>query len=188
MNFAPYALTAAVLLATPALAVTAVPVGRFDQVELRGGGHVVVKHGAAQSVSLLEGSTQYTKFWIRDGHKLVVDACNNDCPRNYDLAIEIVTPDLAAAAIDGGGEIVAQGTFPARDDFAVAVNGGGDIDVHALSAASVEAAVNGGGDIDVTATGHLSAAVSGGGDITYHGNPQVSEAVEGGGSVSRAMK
>lgn len=179
-------LAAAGLLATPAFAATSVPVGHFNQIQLRGGGHVVVKHGGTQSVSLLKGSTQYTKFWIRDGRELVIDACNNSCPHSYDLDIEIVTPDLDGAAIDGGGEIVAQVGFPSRDSFDVAVNGGGDIDIHAISARSVDAAVNGGGDIELTATHALNAAVSGGGDITYHGDPQVDEAVQGGGSVERA--
>lgn len=176
------------LAAIPALASEPVSVGHFAQVQLRGGGHVTVRHGAAQSVTLLKGSTRYTKFSIRDGRVLVIDACDGSCPHSYDLDIEIVTPDLVGAAIDGGGEIVAQTGFPARDHFSVAVNGGGEIDVKALHAANVSAAVNGGGDIELTATEQLSAAVNGGGDITYHGNPQVSEAVRGGGSVERAAK
>ncbi|HWA90627.1 MAG TPA: DUF2807 domain-containing protein [Rhizomicrobium sp.] len=183
-----FALTVAVLslTAAPALATEAVSVGHFEQIQLRGGGHVVVRHGAAQKVSLLKGSSAYTKFWIRDGRELVIDACNDNCPHSYDLDIEIVTPDLGAASIDGGGELVVQGGFPNRDHFAAAVNGGGDLDAHAVSAASVSAAVNGGGDIEVTALKQLSAAVNGGGDITYHGDPQVSEAIRGGGSVDRA--
>jgi hypothetical protein len=179
-------LAAACLATAPAFATQNVPLGRFDQVQLRGGGHVVVRHGAAQKVTLLKGSTQYTKFWIRDGRELVIDACNESCPFSYDLDIEIVTPELHGAAIDGGGELLAQGPFPGTDHFAAAVNGGGDLDVHAVSAANVSAAVNGGGDIEVTALKQLSAAVNGGGDITYHGDPQVSEAIRGGGDVQRA--
>jgi len=174
------------LIATPALAAETVPVGPFTKVQLRGGGHVVVKHGAPQRVTLLKGSTERTRLRIRNGNELVIDACQGLCFGRYDLEIEIVTPELDGAAIDGGGEIVAQSGFPSRDHFAAAVNGGGDIDIHAISAKSVDAAVNGGGDIVLTATHDLNAAVSGGGDITYHGNPQVSEAVEGGGSVSAA--
>ena len=183
-----FAFAAAILVAAPALAGTPVQVGHFSQVQLRGGGHVVVRHGATQSVTLIKGSTQYTNFRIRNGRELVIDACNDSCPSHYDLEIEIVTPDFQAASIDGGGEIEAQGGFPAQDRFAVAVNGGGDIDVKAVNASTADAAVNGGGAIELTATHELNAAVAGGGDIIYHGNPQVHEAVEGGGSVERAMK
>jgi hypothetical protein len=175
----------AALVAGPALATEAVSVGHFSQVQLRGGGHVVVRHGATQSVSLIKGSTKYTRFHIRDGRELVIDACNGDCPNSYDLDIEIVSPEITGAAIDGGGEIVAQSGFPGQERLDLAVNGGGDIDMRPIGAAQVNAAVNGGGDIQLTATKQLNAAVSGGGDITYRGNPQVNEAVQGGGDVSR---
>jgi len=178
----------ATLFAVPAFATENISVGHFSQVQLRGGGHVVIKHGASQSVTLLKGSTKYTRFHIRDGRELVIDACNNDCPNSYDLEIEIVSPELNGAAIDGGGEIVAQGNFPGQDRLAVAVNGGGDIDLRPIAAAEVDAAVNGGGDIHLTATRQLNAAVSGGGDISYRGNPQVSEAIQGGGDVERETR
>jgi Putative auto-transporter adhesin, head GIN domain len=180
---------AAILLASPAFAATPVQVGHFDQIELHGGGHVTVKHGAAQSVTLLKGSADITKFEIHDGSKLIIYACKGICTmEHYDLDIEIVTPDLASAAIHGGGDIVAEGAFPARSNFAAAIHGGGDVDMLAISAATVEAAVHGGGDIHVTATKQLTAAVDGGGDISYRGNPQVTEAVHGGGEIEREGK
>ena len=105
---------AGALAATVAWAQTAVPVARFDSVELRGGGHVVLKYGAQQKVSLLQGSTQFTKFGIEDGNKLVIDACNSDCPRQYNLEIEVVTPTFVAVSIDGGGRIESAPGFPAQ--------------------------------------------------------------------------
>jgi hypothetical protein len=180
---------AAVLLASPAFAATPVQVGHFDQIELHGGGHVTIRHGAQQSVTLIKGSTDITKFEIHDGGKLIIYTCKGTCTiEHYDLEIEIVTPDLASAAINGGGDIVAQGTFPARDNFAAAIHGGGDVDMLAISAATVEAAVHGGGDIHVTATKQLTAAVNGGGDISYRGNPHVTEAVNGGGAIEHEGK
>jgi Putative auto-transporter adhesin, head GIN domain len=180
---------AASLLASSAFAGTPVQVGHFDQIELRGGGHVVVKHGAGQSVTLIKGSADITGFHIRDGSKLVIDACDHNCPSgNYDLEIEIVTPALAGAAIDGGGHIQAESGFPQQREFAAAVDGGGHIDMSALGADQVEAAIDGGGHIEVSAIRALHAAVDGGGSIVYHGDPQVTQAIDGGGSVSRAMK
>jgi hypothetical protein len=171
---------------TGALAGTPVQVGRFDQIELRGGGHVTVKHGATQSVTLIKGDANVTKFRVKDGGKLVIDVCDHDCPMGrYELDVEIVTPDLTGAAIDGGGHIVAETGFPARDSFAAAIDGGGDIDAAAIAAATVTAAIDGGGKIHVSATKHLQAAIDGGGHISYRGDPQVSEAIDGGGSVEK---
>lgn len=172
--------------ASPALAAETVSVPHFSQIELRGGGHVTVRHGAAQSVTLTSGSQKYTRFHMRDSRSLIIDACDTRCPNVYDLEIEIVTPDIDGVAIDGGGEIEAQSGFPAQDSISVAVNGGGDIDLHAIKANQAHAAVNGGGKIELTAARQLNAAVAGGGEILYHGNPQVNEAVQGGGSVERA--
>ncbi len=181
----PFAL-AATATATPAPAPsgTVVPVGAFRGIELRGGGHVVLRHGATQRVVLLRGSTRYTSFTIRNGHSLTIEACNNDCPNRYDLEIEITTPDVPALSVAGGGEIDARPGFPHQNDLAVAVHGGGDIDLRAIAADNVSAAVNGGGDLSVHADKSLSAAVNGGGDITYWGHPEVTSAIRGGGDVS----
>lgn len=180
------ATTTAALFAGPAAAAERVPVGHFDHVLLNGGGHVTIKYGATQSVTILKGSTQFTSFTIRHGNELQINACNDSCPHSYDLDVEIVTPALAAAAINGGGEIDAMGKFPGWNQFTAAVNGGGEMDLSAISAAQATAAVNGGGHILVTATASLTAAVHGGGEISYRGNPQVTQAIQGGGSVDRA--
>ncbi|MGD0145163.1 MAG: DUF2807 domain-containing protein, partial [Rhizomicrobium sp.] len=161
------------LVATAAVAQTTVPLANFDSIELRGGGHVVLSHGPQQQVTILKGSTQYTRFEMRDSHKLVIDACNSDCPANYDLEVEIVTPDIHAVAISGGGAIESAPGFPAQGSIAAAVDGGGKIDIRNVEAQNGTAAVNGGGHIEIRANGHLTAAVNGGGKIGYVGNPQV---------------
>lgn len=175
---------AAILLATPALSAETVPLAPFDSVGLSGGGHIVLKHGTTQSVTLLKGSTQYTHFKVH-GKSLDIEACNDTCPHNYDLEIEIVLPAIDGVAIQGGGAIVAEAGFPAQHGVEAAVSGGGDIDLRAIQASNVDAAVNGGGLIKVSANGTLSAAVNGGGHIAYWGNPKVSEAVSGGGSIDQ---
>src|SRR3569832_1104652 len=169
MTFIRHAACAAALagLLVPAAAFAAetVPLSHFTSVGLEGGGHVTVKYGPEQRVTLLKGSTQYTRLRVENGHSLNIEACNDNCPRHYDLEIEIVTPVLEAAAISGGGEIVASGNFPHVDSFSAAVNGGGDIDVRAVSAKEAHAAVSGGGGIHLPATAQLNAAVTGGGSV-----------------------
>jgi hypothetical protein len=145
---------------------------------------VVLRHGVTQSVTLLKGSTQNTRITVH-GASLEIEACNNSCPHNYDLEIEIVLPEIDGVAIQGGGAIVAEAGFPAQHGVDAAVSGGGDIDLRAIQASNVSAAVNGGGLIKVSTNGTLSAAVNGGGRIAYWGDPKVSEAVSGGGSIDR---
>ena len=163
---------------------TALPLAPFKSVELRGGGHVVIRNGDVQRVTLLKGSTAFTGTEIKND-KLVIDACNRDCPADYDLQIEIVPPDIDAVAIEGGGKIESAGAFPNQHDIAAAVKGGGSIDMRSIDASSATAAVNGGGKIMVKAERALTAAVNGGGRIDYWGDPEVTSAVNGGGSVGK---
>jgi hypothetical protein len=175
------------ILAAPASAAETVPVPPFKSIELNGGGKVVIRHGATQRVTLISGSTDYTGVRVdnRRGQKdkLTIDACNRDCPRNYELRIEIVTPDFSAVAVRGGGEIVVQPGFARRSNLAAAVNGGGEIDLRALHTGSLAAAVSGGGSVLVS-TDILAAAIHGGGDIRYLGDPKRTTVIDGGGSVS----
>jgi len=176
---------AALFLATPATADTAVRLGHFNRIALHGGGEIALKHGAEQRVTLIKGSTDHTTFRLSTDGELEIDACNITCPHQYELKIEIVSPDIRGAAIDGGGEIRTDGAFPNQNRFSAAINGGGVIDVRAIRAASAEASVHGGGKILVTANTSLAASVAGGGEIVYRGSPAVSQSIAGGGSVER---
>lgn len=168
-----------------ATAATVVPIEPFRGVELRGGGHVVLRHGDVQRVTLVTGSTQFTRFHIKDSHVLAIDACSQNCPHRYDLQVEITTPRIDSVAIEGGGKIESDPGFGKEQQLASAVDGGGEIDIRSIPSDAAEAAINGGGIIKLTATGHLEAAVDGGGDIRYWGDPRVTSAVNGGGSVSK---
>lgn len=178
------ALAVTILGLAPASAQQLVPVAPFDSVELEGGGHVTVKHGDVQQVRLVRGSTQFTHFRVEDSRKLKIDVCNSDCPQHYDLEDEITTPRIKALAVSGGGAINSTGNFPATN-LALAVEGGGMIDVRAIDARNAEAAVNGGGVIKLKANGQLTAAVDGGGEIRYWGSPRVTQAIDGGGEIQR---
>lgn len=177
-------LTLPLLLAGSAFAATGVSVAPFKSIQLRGGGHVILRHGAVQHVTLVKGSTQFTRFKI-DGGELTIDICNENCPQHYDLEIEIVSPAIDGLAIQGGGEIESRGDFPKQGKIGAAVNGGGTIDIRAMSAEQVDAVVNGGGDIKTKPVRALHAAVNGGGEIAYWGNPEVALAVNGGGAVTK---
>ena len=188
--------------AAPAAAATVVPVPHFESIELNGGGTIVLRRGPVQRVTIRNGSTEFTDVRVtgrgsrrigrstvlNSDSRLVIDACNRRCPTRYDLEIEIVTPDVGAVAINGGGEIVVQPGFAQQRTVAAAVNGGGEIDLRALPVRDVAAAVNGGGRLLVRAQESLAAAVHGGGEIRYWGDPDVSTSIQGGGVVRRGTE
>lgn len=190
MSLKPFIAFAAFAAAGAAPAAETADLPRFGAVELKGGGTVVVRRGAVQRVTLVEGSTGQTSLRVepqgRSGAgRLVIQACRARCPQDYRLRVEIVIPDVSAIAVDGGGRIDVAAGFSPRRHVAAAVNGGGEIDARALPARDVAAAVNGGGALRVTATGSLAASVNGGGAIVYWGDPQVASSIRGGGAVTK---
>jgi hypothetical protein len=177
----PFALAAA----APLAAAETVPVESFRQVELRGGGNVVLRPGAAERVTILEGSSQFTTFRVDGEGRLVIDACNDRCPRHYKLRIEIQVPKVVPSAVKGGGTITAAPGFARQREIGIAVDGGGLIDMRAVSAVTVAAAVTGGGKILSGVSDTLAAAVMGGGEIRYLGDPKTAISINGGGNVRR---
>ncbi len=173
------------LSATPGHAQQIIPAAPFHSVELRGGGDITIVPGPVQRVTLLNGSTQFTRFHMRRGGQLQIDACNARCPRQYNLRIQIESPHLPDVAVEAGGTIIAGRGFAPQQNIAAAVSAGGTIDLRAITADDVSAAVNAGGDIYVRPRLTLNAAVNAGGDVHYSGNPQVSMAVSNGGNVGR---
>lgn len=168
--------------APPAAAQTPVPVGAFESIELQGGGRVTVRHGSRQSVTLVAGSLETTRFSVDRNGRLEIDACVRNCP-GYELVVEVVTPALDGVGVRGGGSIRAEGAFPARDSLALGISGGGEIDMTAIQASSVAAGIDGGGEIATHARDRLVAGINGGGVVRYRGSPTVTSGIDGGGSV-----
>ena len=173
----------ALAVSAPAVAAELVPVPPFRSVELRGGGNVAVVPGPVQRVTIVDGSSRFTRFRVERDGQLKIDTCNEQCPQSYHLRIQIQSPRVPDLAISGGGAIAVEGGFRPQSELSVAIDGGGKIDGRAVDASTVSAAVNGGGEISVRPRATLSAAVHGGGAIHYSGNPQVTTAIAGGGHV-----
>jgi hypothetical protein len=176
-------LALAFVASVPALAGELVPTGQFDAIGLEGGGTVSIVPGPAQRVTILEGSSRYTRIYVEHGRSLRIEACNRDCPQHYRLRVEIQSPSVPTLAVDGGGVIAVAGGFAPEHHLVAAVNGGGRIDTRAVEVGDVTAAVSGGGELLVRAASRLTGAVRGGGTVRYWGNPEVTSAIEGGGSV-----
>lgn len=175
----------ALAIAAPAAAGEVVPVPQFHSVELRGGGAIDVVPGPVERVTIVEGSSNFTRMQVVENGKLRIDTCDERCPPLYRLRIQIQSPNVPDLGIGGGGVIKTEGRFRPQGRLSVAIRGGGHIDARSVEAASVAAAVHGGGQILVRPASSLAAAVNGGGLVRFWGNPQVTTAVHGGGAVLR---
>jgi len=179
------AATAILLFGTAAHAGQTIAVGPFTVVSGTDGAHIVIRHGNAQRVELVKGSTQFTRVEVKDG-TLHVDACGNSwhCPHHYELEVDIVMPDLRGVEASDGASIEAAGTFPAQGSLNVHATDGGSTDTRAIAARHANAKADDGGNIRVRAVQTLDAKADDGGNIEYWGSPHVSIVATDGGNVS----
>ncbi len=161
----------------------AMEVPPFTSVELRGGVKAVLQFGTVQRVTLVKGSAEISGVRVASGEQLIIDRCQEKCPRGYRLEVEIVTPVVAAISIGDGGIIEGRGNFPRRAEIGLAVSNGGTIDARAISAGRITAAVTQGGGILAKPETSLLASVVSGGVITYWGDVPVTSSTQHGGQI-----
>jgi len=173
----------AALFAGAAMAGTEVKLAPFSGIDVHGGGDVKLIYGPVQRVTVIKGDLKVARIRVT-GSTLDLSPCDGTCWGSHDLAVEIVTPSIAALNIHGGGSIAAHGNFPKQPHGALNVHGGGDADLAAIPFEEVDAEVHGGGNLRVKALNALTADVHGGGDIVYLGHPaKISTQAHGGGSI-----
>lgn len=141
------AVLSTIALVLSGAAQTVIPVGEFRSVELHDGGDVIVRHGRTQRVTILTGNLRYTRVGLADGQRLVIDNCRPECPRNYRLQIEVITPEISAVSVSDGGTVQSLGAFPAQAAIEADVEQGGTIDIRSIAAEAVDASVYSGGRI-----------------------------------------
>ena len=162
---------AALTLAGSGTAATVVRVGEFRSLSLHQGGHVVVRYGDVQRVSILTADAQYTHIRLGDGQQLIIER-EGKCPRGYRVDVEVVTPVLSGVSVSNGGTVQVLGTFPAQPSIAASVEQGGTIDIRSIPAGTVDASVESGGRIFTTVRESLRASVHSGGIVSYLGRPK----------------
>jgi hypothetical protein len=167
------------------LAGTVVPLAPFRSVEVRNGGHAIIRYGPTQRVTVLKGNPDDAQITIASGDVLVIDKCKDKCARRYELEVEIVSPALANLTQAHGGWIHTRGSFPRQAELAVTVDNGGTIDIRSMPVASLTASVLSGGRILAQPLTEMVARVVQGGNITYWGNARVRQSIEHGGVIVR---
>lgn len=184
MKFA-IALAASVAFAAPAFAAQTISVGPFSAVEASDGAHVIIRHGNAQQVTMIDGSLEFSRFEVRDGTLHLVTCEGWHCPHHYKFKVEVVMPQVNAIDASDGAYIETQGSFPGQRDLAVKATDGGNIDARAIAAANVTAKASDGGNLRIQPRQTLRAHAEDGGNIEYWGHPTIQALVaEDGGNVS----
>lgn len=161
------------------------PVAPFRSLELRNGTHAVVRYGPIPRVTFLKGNPDETQVTIVSGDRLVVEKCKSKCTREYELEIEIVTPELGSITLAHGGWIQSRGSFPRQAEIDVTVDNGGTLDIRSMSVANVKASVLSGGRILTKPLTAMVANVVQGGNITYWGDARVTQSIQHGGVIER---
>lgn len=168
-----------------------VVVAAFDKVELKGPDRVVVRVGAAQSVSIEGDSAVLALMDVAvENDKLVVkrNTRNTNVSGDKERATVTVTvPRLAAAAVGGSGDMTVDRV--GGGDFAAAVGGSGDLRIGQAQAGKIEAAVGGSGDLkfDRVEATSVEMAIGGSGTIEVAGRARSVEAtIAGSGDIEAA--
>jgi hypothetical protein len=158
----------------------------FSAIDVRNGGHVVVRPGSSPRVTLLEGSRDYVRIGVNEQGVLIIDRCPSKCPSGYRIEVEVTAPAaLTRVSLANGGWVSTAGNFPRQQELAATVAHGGTVDVRSIAADRVTASVQQGGRILTIPGASLLARVDNGGVIMYWGNARVDSSTRYGGVVQK---
>jgi hypothetical protein len=165
-------IAATLLLSAAAFAGTDVPVAHFSDLNANSGANVKLVYGSTQRVTVIKGDLKKGSIEVKDGRTLVVSGCKGFfCMGNHQLDVEVVTPRIDSVDASSGADVHASGNFPKQPHLRVQASSGGDADVRAIPAESVDANASSGGDAHVNVLSTLNANASSGGDVRYTGHP-----------------
>src|SRR4029079_9116295 len=99
----------------------------FQSVEVPEGGHVVIRYGSTQRVTLVRGNLNYTRMRVTADGVLVISNCRHNC-RGYRSDVEIEMPAIRRLLMSNGGWIRTSGSFPRQGEIEVEVDNGGAVD------------------------------------------------------------
>ncbi len=170
-----------------AVAGTGVAVPPFSGLVAHSGAEVKLIYGPKQRVSVTKGDPKKGRIEVKDGHTLDIAGCNGWFCWNNTLHVEVVTPKIDAVEAHSGANVTASGNFPKQPHLKVQAHSGGDANLAAIPADTVDVQANSGGSAQVKALSTLNAEANSGGDVTYSGHPaHLNSQTNSGGEVSSA--
>jgi hypothetical protein len=181
-------------------------VGSFDRINVVGDIDVEVVPGADGTVKVTAGEKVIDRVVteIRDrtlnvrirDHGLVIgsdpfkdvhieassDALNTiTITGSSDVKLGRVDHEEFAVQVNGSGDIEASGTV---DHLIATIEGAGDAHLFDLQARTATVKLEGAGDAEINVTDRLDVTVEGAGDVRYRGHPVVRQSVEGAGDIT----
>lgn len=176
---------AALLLGGVSFAGTDVAVPPFSSISAHSGANVKLIYGPNQRVTVTKGNLKKGKIEVNDGHTLDIAGCDGWFCWNNTLHVEVVTPKIEGVVAHSGADVIASGSFPKQPHLNVQAHSGGDVDLAAIPADTVDVEAHSGGSADVKAFSSLNAKAHSGGDVTYAGHPaHINAQSNSGGDIS----
>jgi len=133
-----------------------------------------------------ENLLEYFDIQVVDGVLNISVARNVNISSTEDIKVKASSSVLDGVKILGSGDCDLKGRLVA-DDFALVVNGSGDIDIDALTAEATSVQVYGSGDVDITCVdaGDIEVIIAGSGDVELSGTARsLRSKVNGSGDVN----
>lgn len=179
------AAAAILLLTTASFAGTDVPVPPFSKLLAHSGADVKLIYGPKERVTVIRGELKDGYIQVKDGSTLEISGCKSFCMFHKALVVEVVAPRIESVIAHSGADISATGNFPKEPHLVVQAHSGGDVNVTAIPADTVDVQAHSGGDAHVKVLSTLNAQAHSGGDVTYSGHPaHINSQTNAGGSVS----
>jgi hypothetical protein len=178
-------IAAPLLLCSAALAGTDVAVPQFSSLTAHSGADVKLIYGPNQRVTVVKGDLKKARIEVKDGHTLDIAGCDGWFCWNNTLHVEVVTPKIEAVVAHSGADVTASGNFPKQPHLSVQAHSGGEADLTAIPADTVDVVAHSGGSAHVKALSTLNAQAHSGGDVTYFGHPvHINSQTNSGGDIN----
>ena len=180
------AATAALILTGATFAGTEVKFAPFSGISIHSGGHVILRHGTVQRVTVVKGDLSKADLHITGGNTLDISPCKTWCWHVGYFEVEIVSPKIDNVVAHSGGALRASGEFPKQASLQLTAHSGGAIETLAIPVDNVTALAHSGGAIQLKVLSSLEATAHSGGAINYTGNPpHLVVQSHSGGSISK---
>lgn len=162
------------------------PLSDFEEIDLAISSNVTITQGAIQEVKAIGHPNIIAKLNTSVLNNIWTIELEDGCYNNYDLAIEIIVPNIKFVKVRGSGDIVIN-DFSNQSSLETIISGSGDITLNAFEGVTIyNAALSGSGSIqannDISTLDALNLTISGSGKYYGFGISSSSATVEVSGS------
>lgn len=149
-------------------------VSNFDGIDLSFSDDVVIKQGATLEVKAIGHPNIIEKINTSVSNNIwEVNFSDNECYQNYQLSIEITTPNISSMKVSGSGDLMVE-NFINQNNLRIDLTGSGGLTLNDFEGiTSLDVDISGSGNLvanrDITTLNTLDLNVSGSGDYLGFG-------------------